>query len=136
MTVYTTPIAGKLGVRSGVSHKMVFGICCDSKKECMDSLRSRIGYYQSLKWRWIISQWNSKDLKDQQEYYKGIEESQKFRKECTKEYINYINENKYKLKDKFLEKFNKLYMNVKSKKNCLEKWLSMPDRRKEIKNDN
>ena len=102
----------------------------------MDSLRSRIGYYQSLKWRWIISQWNSKDLKDQQEYYKGIEESQKFRKECTKEYINYINENKYKLKDKFLEKFNKLYMNVKSKKNCLEKWLSMPDRIKEIENDN
>lgn len=136
MTSYKIPLKGKLGIRSGVSKKMVFGICCDSKKECMNELRLHIGYYDSLKWRWHTSQWNNDDLVDYQKYLKEMKELReaqkedfRYRKECAK----YVNENKHRLKDEYLKRLDESAINIKVKKRNLEQWLSMPDRVKEIK---
>ncbi len=134
MTIYSEPLKGKLGIRSGVSGNMVFGICCDSKKECLSELRGHIGYYDSLKWRWHTSQWNDRDMEAYQEYLetkremrKAQQEERQLRKECAK----WVNENKHKLKDEYIKKLDNSSANIKVKKEMLTQWLSIPDRVKE-----
>lgn len=134
MTIYKQPILGKLGIRSGVSGNMCFGICCDSKKECNSELQAHVGYYDSLKWRWHTSTWSEKDLKRHQEYLetkremrKAQQEERQLRKECAK----WVNENKHKLKDEYIKKLDNSSANIKVKKEMLTQWLSIPDRVKE-----
>ena len=67
MSSYNPPIVGKAGVRSGVSKRLVFGICCDTKKEALNELRSRIGW-DSAKWRWKIASWSKDDMNDYEDY--------------------------------------------------------------------
>lgn len=138
MTSYKTPVKGKFGVRSGVSGKMAFGICCDSKKECMSELSAHVGYYDSLKWRWHVSQWNDEDLSYHQKYIEEMmkmreakKEEWRYRKECAK----WVNENKHKLKDEYIKKIDESEQGIKIKMSWLKQWLSMPNRLKENNNE-
>ena len=60
--VYDKPILGKCGIRSKVSKKMAFGICCDYAREYKQELIKKIGYWESEKYRWMYSNWSQKDL--------------------------------------------------------------------------
>lgn len=135
MTVYKTPIKGKLGIRSGVSKRMCFGICCDSKKECMEELRGSVGYYDSLKWRFHVSTWGDEDMRQHEEFLKARAEERAERKkerEYRKECFKWVEENKILLKDEFLKRLEeKSWINIKVKREALKQWLSMPERRKE-----
>ena len=98
MASYDPPIVGKVGVRSGVSKKMAFGICCDTKKEALDKLRKRIGW-DSAKWRWKTDSWNKADIKDYEEYenqiselienYKEAFDKEEFLSKCTDYFYDY-----------------------------------------------
>lgn len=135
MASYKEPVKGKLGIRSHISKRMCFGICCDTKKECLDELRDRVGYYDSFKYRFHTSSWSESDMLQHQEYLKEMaewrksqREERKYRKECAK----WINEHKSLLKEEFLERLeNKSWINVKVKKEALKMWLTMPERVKE-----
>lgn len=134
MAIYKQPIKGKCGIRSGVSGKMVFGICCDTAKECKSELTAHVGYYGSLKWRWHTSQWNENDLADHQKYLEekremreAKKEEWRYRKECAK----WVNENKHKLKDEYIKKIDESEQGIKIKMSWLKQWLNMPERLKE-----
>ncbi len=144
MASYDPPIVGKVGVRSGVSKKMAFGICCDTKKEALDKLRKRIGW-DSAKWRWKTDSWNKADIKDYEEYkheLKIFKMQQESERKLKRKLVSYIKANITKLKDEYIEKFNKTFMiymfddkkgyyNVRSAYHTLNKWLEMPERLKE-----
>lgn len=130
--IYKIPVKGKYGIRSGVSKRMCFGICCDSKKECRDKLKNKVGYYDSLKYRFIVSQWSDSDL---EEHKKFLEEKKKKkedkRKEMTyrKECHTWVEEHKCQLNDEWFYKFEAgYYPNIKVKKSALEQWLNKPER--------
>ena len=59
---YTKPIIGKFGIRSRITKKMAFGICADTKRECKTALIYKIGYWESQRYRWQVSQWRKSDL--------------------------------------------------------------------------
>lgn len=130
--IYKNPVKNKYGIRSGISKRMCFGICCDSKKECRDQLKSKVGYYDSLKYRFVVSQWGENDLEEHQKYLKDREEEREdkrkeaaYRKECFK----WVEENKIRLNEEWLAKFEaKSYQNIKVKKSSLEQWLLKPER--------
>ena len=132
MSSYKHPVKGKLGIRSGVSKRMCFGICCDSKKECREELQNHVGYYDSLKYRFHISEWSDNDLQEHQKYLEEKIEQKKekqkefaYRKECGE----WVNEHKYFLKDEWLDKFeNLIFQNIKVRKHVLEQWLQNPNR--------
>ena len=140
MTSYNPPIVGKVGVRSGVSKKMAFGICCDTKKEALDELRSRIGW-DSAKWRWKTDSWSKADMKDYEEYkqeMKELRERQELDRKEKREKALFIRANIDKLKEEYIEKFNKSFMytdrktyhNVRGAYHTLNEWLKMPERLK------
>lgn len=144
MASYNPPIVGKVGVRSGVSKKMAFGICCDTKKEALDKLRKRIGW-DSAKWRWKTDSWSKADIKDYEEYkheLKIFRMQQESERKLKRQLVSYIKANITKLKDEYIEKFNKTFMfsdgsvyyNIKSAYHTLNKWLKMPERLKEQEN--
>lgn len=61
--IYSKPILGKCGVRSKISKKMVFGICCDYARECKSELIKKIGFFGAEKYRWRYENWNKNDIK-------------------------------------------------------------------------
>lgn len=61
--IYNKPILGKCGVRSKISKKMAFGICCDCARECKSELIKKIGFWESQKYRWQYDNWNKNDIK-------------------------------------------------------------------------
>ena len=141
MTNYNPPIIGKVGVRSGVSKNMAFGICCDSKKEALDELRSRIGR-DSLKWRWKTDSWSKADMKDYEDYkqeMKELRERQELDRKEKQEKALFIKANIDKLTDEYKEKFKKSfvyegetkYHHVRSAYTTLNQWLERPERVKE-----
>lgn len=141
MSSYNPPIVGKVGVRSGVSKKMVFGICCDTKKEALAELRSRIGW-DSVKWRWKTDSWSKADMNDYEDYrqeMKELRKQQKLDRKEKREKAIFIRANIDKLKEEYIERFNKsfidsdrsCYYNVRSAYHTLNKWLKMPERLKE-----
>lgn len=140
MVSYNPPIVGKVGIRSGVSKKMAFGICCDTKKEALAELRSRIGW-DSAKWRWKTVSWSKADMKDYEDYkqeMKELREQQELDRKEKREKALFIKANIDKLKDEYIEKFNKYFMcsgrktyhNVRSAYHTLNEWLKMPERLK------
>lgn len=140
MSSYNPPIVGKVGVRSGVSKKMAFGICCDTKKEALDELRNRIGW-DSVKWRWKTDSWSKADMKEYEEYKREIKifrMQQESERKLKRQIVSYIKVNIDKLKDEYIEKFNntfmfsdrKSYYNVRSAYHTLNEWLKMPERLK------
>ena len=141
MVSYNPPTLGKVGVRSGVSKKMVFGICCDTKKEALGELRSRIGS-DSVKWRWKTDFWNNADINDYEAYkqeMREIREQQKLDRKEIQEKVLFIRDNINKLKDEYMYKFeqsfvcaNGNYHNIRSAFNILNEWLKMPERLKEF----
>ena len=141
MASYNPPVVGKIGVRSGVSKKLAFGICCDSKKEALAELRSRIGR-DSLKWRWKTASWNKEDLKQYEEYkqeMKELKEEQEVDRREKREKAIFIRNNIDKLTDEYKEKFEKSfvyegetkYHHVRSAYTTLNQWLERPERVKE-----
>lgn len=143
MSSYNPPIVGKVGVRSGVSKKMAFGICCDTKKEALDELRNRIGW-DSAKWRWKTDSWSNADMKDYEDYkreMKVFRMQQESERKLKRKLVSYIKANITKLKDEYIEKFNKIFMiymfsdrkcyyNVRTAYHTLNEWLKMPERLK------
>ena len=140
MSSYNPPIVGKVGVRSGVSKKMAFGICCDTKKEALDELRNRIGW-DSVKWRWKTDSWGNADIKEYEEYkreMKELREQQELDRKEKREKVLFIKANIDKLKEEYIERFNntfmfsdrKSYYNVRSAYHTLNEWLKTPERLK------
>lgn len=140
MSSYNPPIVGKVGVRSGVSKKMAFGICCDTKKEALAELRGRIGW-DSAKWRWKTDSWNKADIKEYEEYKRELKVfrmQQESERKLKRKLVTYIKANINKLKDEYIERFNKTFMfsdkksyyNVRSAYHTLNKRLKMPERLK------
>lgn len=46
----------KWGVWSGVSRKFVFGISTQTKREARSALIKKVGFFDSLKYRWKIKE--------------------------------------------------------------------------------
>lgn len=140
MASYKNPLLGKYGIRSSISKSMCFGICCDSKKECREELRSKVGYYDSLKYRFVVSEWYQNDLDEYQKYLKDREEEREYRRkdqEYRKECFKWVKENKKRLNEEWLTKFEtKTYQNIKVKRSALEQWLLKPERLKEMEKEN
>jgi len=104
---YNPPAKGKFGIYSALSKRKVFGICCDTKKECFDELKKHIGY-DAQKYRWKCSLWTDSDLQahfQQKEEYKDFIENRKLEVQKLKENKKYIAENLHKLSENQLEKF-------------------------------
>lgn len=93
MALYKRPILGKIGVYSNVSGQMVFGICADSKKECLQALQARIGS-DVCKYRWSFKPWTLRHLhlynlqKTQYLEYRKIQAQRRKEFEIAREYIN------------------------------------------------
>lgn len=145
MASYNPPIVGKVGVRSGVSKNMVFGICCDTKKEALAELSNRIGR-DSFKWRWKTDSWSKADMKGYEAYkqeMKELREQQELDRKEKREKALFIRANIDKLKEEYIERFNKSFMysdrssyyNVRSAYTTLNQWLKMPERVKEQQDD-
>ena len=145
MSSYNPPVLGKIGLRSSVSKKMAFGICCDTKKEARDELRNAIGW-DAAKWRFKTASWNKADMKEYEDYLqelKAVREKQELDRKEKREKALFIKANINKLKDEYIEKFNKsftdrdrkTYHNVRSAYNVLNEWLKMPERVKEQHDD-
>lgn len=113
MAIYKNPVLGKYGIRSGVSKNLVFGICCDTALECWEQLDKHMGYWDTQKYRWFISQWYEDDIKEQEEFIEEKKEERRKRKEekrererLRKEHIQLILDNMNKLDNEQLAKFN------------------------------
>ena len=145
MSSYNPPVLGKIGLRSSDSKKMAFGICCDTEKEARDELRNGIGW-DAVKWRLKTDSWNKADMKEYEDYLqemKAVREKQELVRKEKREKALFIKANINKLKDEYIEKFNKsftdrdrkTYHNVRSAYNVLNEWLKMPERVKEQQDD-
>lgn len=113
-------------------------------KKALPELRGRIGW-DSAKWRWKTDSWNKADIKDYEEYkheLKIFKMQQESERKLKRKLVSYIKANITKLKDEYIEKFNKTFMiymyddkkgyyNVRSAYHTLNKWLKMPERLKE-----
>lgn len=106
--IYNQPLKGKLGMKSAVSKNMVFAICCDTKKECLDLLYSRISYYDRLKYRWRCVPWDDKDIEKYNENKQEYKEYLNYKKEqinLLKQNKQFVKENLNKLTESQKEKF-------------------------------
>ena len=72
--LYEHPQVGKVGVISHVSKNLVFGICADTKKEARARLREKVGYNDSLKYRWGTCIWTDINVKEWEVQRKEHEE--------------------------------------------------------------
>jgi hypothetical protein len=108
MVVHKEPTLGKMGVFSQVSKSFVFGICCDSKKECLEELGNHIGFYDKLKYRWSCKAWTEIAIFEWKEQRKEHEEFINERKKQIEQMkINekFIRDNLHKLTEKQQEKY-------------------------------